>query len=143
DEDDNEYVCQMEDLGIFFDYDLPEDKFRQPYMARRVRITFEAASVPALGYKTYALVQRQGTEDKTSLFNKENEIENKYFNLVIESNGSLTITDKQTNRQYKDLGIYEDTGDVGSEYMYKQPKGEEALTTKDLKAATRVIEDTP
>lgn len=143
DEKNNEYMCQIEDLGISFSYDLPDDKFRQPYMARRVRITFESTEVPPLGYKTYALIQREVVKDKTSLFKNENEIENKYFNLVIETNGSLTITDKQTNRQYKELGIYEDTGDIGSEYMYMQPQGERALTTKNIKATTRKVEDTP
>ena len=143
DETGKEYICQIEDLGISFGYDLPDDRFRQPYMARQARITFEAAEVPALGYQTYALVKKQANVDDTSLFKNEREIENSYFKLVIEANGSLTITDKQTNRQYTDFCTYEDTGDVGSEYMYKQPDEETAFSTKDLQATTRIVEDTP
>ncbi|PWV89121.1 glycosyl hydrolase family 38 [Paenibacillus cellulosilyticus] len=45
------------DLGVHFGYDLPTDRFRQPYMARRIRITFEAVDVPALGYRTYAWIR--------------------------------------------------------------------------------------
>ena len=138
----NEYGCQIEDLGISFGYDLPDDKFRQPYMARRVRIEFEALEVPMLGYKTYALINKNIKQDHVSLFKNKNEIENNFFNIVIESNGSLTITDKQTKRQYKDFCLYENSGDIGSEYMYKQPNGEKAITTKDLTATTRIIEDT-
>src|SRR5699024_11738008 len=84
----NEYGCQIEDLGISFGYDLPDDKFRQPYMARRVRIEFEALGVPMLGYKTYALINKNIKQDHVSLFQKKNEIENNFFNIVIESNGS-------------------------------------------------------
>lgn len=141
DEGNKEYPCEVEDLGISFGYDLPDDKFRQPYMARRVRITFDTVDVPALGYKTYALIQTESKADTASLFVNEREMENTYFNLKIEHNGSMTITDKATNRQYTDFGMYEDTGDIGSEYMYKQPNGEEALTTKDVAVETKIIED--
>src|SRR5699024_11244658 len=51
-------------------------------------------------------------------------------------------TDKQTKRQYKDFCLYENSGDIGSEYMYKQPNGEKTITTKVLTATTRIIEDT-
>src|SRR5699024_4360478 len=142
DEDGNEYNCNMEDLGISFAYDLPDDRFRQPYMARRVRLSFEASDVPSLGYKTYALIPKQAEQQQTSLFKNSNEIENNYFNLVIEKNGSLTLTDKETKRQFKDLCMYEDTGDIGSEYMYKEPEGEQTLTTENVNATTRIVEDT-
>lgn len=142
DEDGNEYDCYMEDLGISFGYDLPDDKFRQPYMVRRVRISVEVSDIPSLGYKTYALVQKQEEQQHISLFKNNKEIENNHFNLVIEKNGSLTLTDKKTNRQFKDLCIYEDTGDIGSEYMYKQPEGEQKLTTENVKATTCIVEDT-
>ena len=38
-----------------FGYDLPDDRFRQPYMAQRVQVTFEAEDVPAIGYQVYVL----------------------------------------------------------------------------------------
>src|SRR5699024_10652440 len=66
-----------------------------------------------------------------------------HFHLTIEANGSLTLKDKHTNREYRDLCVYEDTGDIGNEYMYKQPEGEKALTTKHLKATIRTVKDTP
>ncbi|MFR8450950.1 MAG: hypothetical protein ACLVB0_10740 [Fusicatenibacter saccharivorans] len=45
-----------------FGYDLPDDRFRQPYMAKKVLVTFEA-EVPALGYRTYYLeTAEQATE---------------------------------------------------------------------------------
>lgn len=142
DEAGKEYACQVEDLGITFDYDLPNDKFRQPYMVRRAMVTFEAAGVPALGYQTYALVAKEQRHEGVSLLTSDREIENEHLIVKIEENGSLSVTDKQTGHHFKGLCVYEDTGDVGSEYMYKQPAGEAPLTTEGLRATTRVIEDT-
>ncbi|MBD1381877.1 alpha-mannosidase [Metabacillus arenae] len=143
DETGTEYNCKLVDLGIAFDYDLPEEKFRQPYMARRVHLTFEAENVPALGFKTYALVSSSKHTDNSSLIVNKNEMGNNYVNVKINENGSLTVTDKANGRTFKELCIYEDTGDIGNEYMYRQPNGEQALTTKDLIANVNIIEDTP
>ncbi|MCJ8013039.1 alpha-mannosidase [Paenibacillus sp. KQZ6P-2] len=136
----------LEDLGQRFGYDLPDDKFRQPFMARAVRVTFEAAGIPALGLKTFALVGGAAAEGLTvqsgSLVKEGHVMENDNLRVEAAESGSISITDKRTGRVYSDLLIYEDTGDIGNEYMYKQPEGEEALTTRDLKASIRVVEDT-
>ncbi|MEC0243859.1 alpha-mannosidase [Paenibacillus dokdonensis] len=136
----------LEDLGLRFGYDLPDDKFRQPFMARAVRITLEADQIPSLGLRTYALVGGSAAEGLSiqagSLVKEGHVMENDNLRVEAVANGSITISDKRTGRVYSDLLIYEDTGDIGNEYMYKQPEGEEALTTKDLKASIRVEEDT-
>jgi len=142
----NVYSFEMEDLGIEFDYDLPNDKFRQPYMARRVKLTFEAQDVPALGYKTFAWVNANASEkmaEAGTLIAGEHAMENEYLHVDIAGDGSLSVTEKATGRTYTDLCVYEDTGDIGNEYMYKQPNGEEALTTKDVPATINLVEDTP
>lgn len=139
----NPVAFSLEDLGSQFGYDLPEDQFRQPYMARRVRVTFEAQNVPALGYTSYALIEKSQSELAGSLVVDPRKLEN--GNLIIEfsEDGSFSLTDKQNGKQYHGLGIYENTGDIGNEYMYMQPVGEGTLTTKGLKAKIEVTEDTP
>ncbi|HBU80905.1 MAG TPA: alpha-mannosidase [Paenibacillus sp.] len=159
DEEGKPVPCTVEDLGLQFGYDLPDDRFRQPYSCRRVSITFEAANVPALGLKTYALVRMNSNAaidsnavagesvdtnaNSTTLLRGERGMENEYFIVNIADNGSFTLTDKRTGRTYKDLGVYENVGDIGNEYMFKQPENEVALTTKDLRAEIQVIEDAP
>nr|WP_145162287.1 alpha-mannosidase [Paenibacillus terrae] len=138
----------LEDLGQRFGYDLPDDRFRQPYMARAVRITLQADAVPAHGLRAYALVSGQAAaqhSDNTSasLITGNNVMENSILRVAAQPNGSLTVTDKRNGREYRDLLVYEDTGDIGNEYMYKQPEGEAPLTTRDLQASIRVVEDTP
>ncbi|WP_088830323.1 alpha-mannosidase [Paenibacillus tyrfis] len=138
----------MQDLGLQFGYDLPDDKFRQPYMCRRISLTFEAQNVPALGIAAYAWLKSADpaslpAADAASLLNGDRVMENALLRVEIAEDGSLAVTDKQTGRMFRDLGVYENTGDIGNEYMYKQPNGETALTTKGLKADIRVVEDTP
>jgi alpha-mannosidase len=134
--------CTVEDLGLQFGYDLPDDKFRQPYMCRKVRLTFEADKVPALGLKTYAWVKREAELADSSLFTDERVMENAAIKIEIADNGSFKLTDKKNGRTYRDLGVYENTGDIGNEYMFRQPDGEKPLTTSGLQAQIRVLQDT-
>lgn len=133
----------FEDLGLQFGYDLPDDKFRQPYMCRKVKLSFEAESVPALGLKAYAWVKREAEIVVSSLLVGDRNLENDVLKIEISTNGSFNLTDKRNGRVYRDLGIYEDAGDIGNEYMYKQPDGETPRTTSGMEAHIRVLQDTP
>ncbi|MEC0255311.1 alpha-mannosidase [Paenibacillus lautus] len=136
--------CTVEDLGLQFGYDLPDDRFRQPYMCRRVRLTFEASAIPAMGLTTYAWVKSDvKPAEVESLISKANVMENELIKVEIQGDGSFSLTDKKNGQVYRDLGVYENTGDIGNEYMYKQPDGEAALTTKGQTAQISVLEDTP
>lgn len=143
DEMGNAVPCTFEDLGLQFGYNLPDDKFRQPYMCRKVKLAFEAENVPAFGLKTYAWVRRESEVSGSSLLSGERVMENEAIRIEIADNGSFTLTDKKNGRSYRDLGVYENTGDIGNEYMYKQPEGEKPLTTDGLTAQIRVLKDTP
>jgi len=141
----------QEDLGLQFGYDLPNDKFRQPYWARRVKLTFEASDLPALGHKAYAWVDGSAAELQAAdsaastgpLANGNRTLENAHLRVDVAEDGSLTVTDKANGSVFRDLLVFEDTGDIGNEYMYKQPDGETPLTTKGLEAEITVLEDTP
>ncbi len=142
----------LEDLGLQFGYDLPNDKFRQPYWARRVKLALQAERVPALGHKAYAWVKGSagieaggpsGASAEALLVSGNRVLENEHLRVEIADDGSLVLTDKATGGVYRDLLVYEDTGDIGNEYMYKQPDGEAPLTTKGLEAEITVLEDTP
>ncbi|SMF88249.1 alpha-mannosidase [Paenibacillus uliginis N3/975] len=144
DSEGNSVAFTMEDLGLQFGYDLPDDKFRQPYMCRRVKLTFEAKDLSALGIKTYAFVRGNVKPAvPASLLAGDRVLENGTLKVELASDGSFTLTDKRSGQVFRDLGVYENTGDIGNEYMFKQPEGEEALTTKGLDAKIRIVEDTP
>ncbi|QCT02308.1 glycosyl hydrolase family 38 N-terminal domain protein [Paenibacillus algicola] len=144
DEQGRPVLFTLEDLGLQFGYDLPDDRFRQPYMCRRVKVTLYAANVPALGYQTLALVKgAAASSHDSSLFRSDRIMENDALKVELNADGSFTLTDKLSGQVYRDQGIFENTGDIGNEYMFKQPEGEEALSTKGLEAQITVVEDSP
>ncbi|MDQ6418722.1 alpha-mannosidase [Paenibacillus sp. LHD-117] len=139
-------ACEIEDLGLQFGYDLPDDRFRQPYMSRRVKLTFQAASVPALGWRTFAWVRGTAgdagvSEEAAPIVSGERVLDNGLLRIEIAGDGSLSVSDAASGRTYRDLLVFEDAGDIGNEYMFRQPEGEKAITTQGKPAAVTVLEN--
>ena len=146
-------ACIVTDLGLRFGYDLPDDRFRQPYFARTLRVEFEADDVPTCGHRAFAYIpfgQELGelpeprfASEGSLLADDGRTLENDRIKATVEDNGSVTLTDKAGGRTFRGLCIYENAGDVGNEYMYRQPNGETAQTTELLQAQVKVLTDTP
>ncbi|WP_214628748.1 alpha-mannosidase [Paenibacillus agaridevorans] len=139
-------ACELEDLGLQFGYDLPDDKFRQPYMSRRVKLTFRASGVPALGWRSYAWVREtvsEAGESKPdfSILQGERALDNGLLRVELAEDGSMTLYDAASGRTYRDLLVFEDAGDIGNEYMFRQPAGESAILTKGKPAVISVAEN--
>lgn len=138
--------CRAEDLGTQFGYELPDDQFRKPYMARKLRLTFEAAQVPPLGYKIYAWIQSPDVRTEAAaspLRLMEQGMANDFLAIGIREDGSYDVTDKHTGKVFKGLGVYENCGDVGNEYVFRQPEGDVPLTTRGLTARISLAEHEP
>lgn len=138
----NKIDANIVDMGIRFGYDLPDDKFRQPYYARYVKVELLTKNIKSFGWDTYALVEDNDStiENKTIVVNN-NILENENLRVEIKENGSVELLDKNTNKVFKDLCIYENSGDIGNEYIYMKPVGEAPITTKDIKADIKVKEN--
>ncbi|QGQ95127.1 alpha-mannosidase [Paenibacillus psychroresistens] len=134
----------MEDLGVQFSYDLPNDRFRQPYMTRKIRLTFEAEKVPALGYKAYGYVNKseKPTDEFSSMVKGNGMLENEWLKVHIAFDGSIQLTHKESGHTFNELCVYENVGDIGNEYTFKQPEGDSVLTTKGLPARINLVENT-
>ncbi|WP_152399336.1 alpha-mannosidase [Paenibacillus cellulositrophicus] len=142
--------ANIEPLGPVFGYGLPDDRFRQPYWAFQVDVELYVKDVPGIGYRAYALVRKDSLAKAESVSPAAggvnaggNAMENRYLRVEIAEDGSFTLLDKVNGREYEGLGIYEDTGDIGNEYMYRQPDGEVPLTTEGLSADIRLVKHTP
>ncbi|MDO4291658.1 MAG: alpha-mannosidase [Eubacteriales bacterium] len=141
----------VKDAGVKFGYDLPDDKFRQPYMARQVEVTVFVENMPALGYVTCALVpadclEAQGQTAANAggnlLAKDARHLENESLAVTVNEDGTLDVLDKQTGRSYTGLGYFEDTLDAGNEYIYFCPEGNPAIVTKGTKAQVVLEENT-
>ena len=139
DADGNVVPAKIADAGVAFGYDLPDDRFRQPYMAKKVLVTFEA-EVPALGYRTYYLETAEQAQDVDVVSADENVLESDTVKVVVNTDGSYNLLDKKTGRMYENLGFYEDTGDMGNEYIYIQDSGKQVVSTKGMKAEISCVE---
>ena len=117
-------------------------------MAERVQVTFEAEDVPAMGYKVYVLEENEECL-KSSDCQTENIIkdintltmENKFISVKINEDGSYDLTDKKTGYTFKHIGIYEDTGDMGNEYIYIQDTERKTVTTENKPAKITIEEN--
>ncbi|MGG4488057.1 alpha-mannosidase [Metabacillus idriensis] len=143
DEQGMEFPCLIGAPSIEFGYDLPDDRFRQPYFAKKVKISFFAEDIQSFGYKTFYLVPQH--EDPVEVIQPASsanpiELENEHVHLIFHEDGTYDLTDKKTGQTFHRLGIYEDTGDIGNEYMFKEAEGHKAITTEGTKAQFTVKE---
>lgn len=117
DEYGKEIPAEITYLGTGFAYVLPDDKFRKPYFANKVRVRF-TIELSAFEKKIIKLVS--GQSSFTSYEINQKTIENDFYKLKINDNASLDIYDKNSGLSFKNVLAIEDTGDIGNEYIYRQ-----------------------
>ena len=122
---------------VRFGYDLPEDKFRQPFYATYVKIRLMMDQMPGMSWQSFALVKgvaaaSQGTATHDSL-------ENEFLRVAVGEDGTLTVTQKETGRVYDGLLCFENTGDIANEYVYRQPVGDRAIFSTDFKTEVFLV----
>lgn len=92
--------------------------------------SYYVKDIPALGYK---ILDNEDVPSDKLIVSGMN-VENKFFNFSINSNGSFNIIYKGTGKAYRNLGLIEDRADTGDEYNYSYPDIDTIYTTKDLDA---------
>lgn len=118
------------------------------FAAVRHRVTFWAADLPGVGWRTYLLrpiktvygyeqVSRDFRSQMTSPFVMENE----RLRVEVERDGTFNLTDKQAARTYVGLGVMEDGGDVGSPQLYAPPPRDEVVTSRGWPCRVCVEQD--
>ena len=104
-----------------------------PYLADRFEVLVKADGIPAMGYKTIYAVKKAELNRKMLFWHdmrkfngKEiakapNLLENEFIKARVNSNGTLTVTDKENGRVYSNLNYFEETGDCGDYWIYYPP----------------------
>ncbi|WRP06280.1 alpha-mannosidase [Rossellomorea aquimaris] len=135
----------VKEKGISFGYDLPGDGFRKPYYAKEIDITFALESPIHIGYETCYLVPGEDIPHKENLMwhPSEQRLENEHICVTVHENGTYSLLDKQTGFHYENLGMYEDVGDIGNEYMFKASSDGIAFTTKRQISTLNIVENNP
>ncbi len=124
--------------------------------ADKIRLTFTAPEIPGLGWRTFFLVPRPSAQAapvrlpalarlllplaKLPFVQKlaarprrarpPYRIENEFFIVEAEKDGTLTLTDKATGSVYRGLNRFVDGGDCGDEYNYAPPAADRLVTPR-------------
>lgn len=93
-------------------------------------------TIPAMGYKTYGVFEEEwmDIEDICKKESADPVLENEYLKIIIEKNGTLTITDKKDHSVYKKILMVEDGSDDGDGYDYS-PLEEDFIVTSEREKA--------
>lgn len=97
----------------------PSRKFYVPSQVLEATIAIKTSDVPAFGYVQYTL-DTKGNSAKN--LEKKNTLENEFYAINVEEDGSLTITDKENNVTYKNQGVLVENGDDGDSFNYSPPR---------------------
>ncbi|MBI2626581.1 MAG: hypothetical protein HYW69_03250, partial [Candidatus Nealsonbacteria bacterium] len=105
------------------------------------RIEFLAKDVPPYGYKVYYLAPKAGKRNYCSgLIAEKCAIENEYYRVKANSNGTIAIHDKTSGAVLDGILIFEDIEDAGDEYNFSPAKNSQKLDTKNEKAKISIEE---
>jgi len=104
----------------------------------RITIGFVAADVPSVGYKSFRVAYEQEGEPQRS--GGDAHIENEFFRVSAEPDGTIKLLDKASGRTLAGLNRFEDSGEAGDEYTYNPPEQDEIITAPKGPAAIRITE---
>lgn len=103
--------------------------------------------IPSFGYKTIYLENLNNklsfNIEKVKVDEDKRTIENNYYLIKINDNGSLNVYDKINKAWYRDLGVYEDMADAGDTYSYSKLLNDKVITTYRNKTEINFLEKGP
>ena len=113
----------------------PSRKFYVPDQVLEVTMAIKANDVPALGYVQYSIDTQKDSHKETA---DKKVLENKYYTIEVEENGSLTIIDKANNVTYKNQGILVENGDDGDSFNYSPPRKDMEVFSNESKCTVKI-----
>lgn len=110
------------------------------------KVKFMAEDVPSFGYKCFIvrplkLMEKRRYQQYKTLINFDRKIENEYYIITPDADGTITIYNKKDNTTCPKMHLLEDRGDAGDEYIYSSPFVDEVVYPT-LKSVS-IIQNTP
>lgn len=113
----------------------PSRKFYIPDHVFEVTIAIKANDVPALGYVQYSV---DTEKDSHKEMEEKSVLENEYYTIEVEKDGSLTIVDKENNVTYKNQGILVENGDDGDSFNYSPPRKDLEVFSNESESSVKI-----
>lgn len=93
-----------------------------PEKVYQLDVNMQLASIPAFGYKQLSILSEQDQEIDLPTRQTGTKIENEFYQISVNVDGSLDILDKLNNHLYRKQAILEENGDDGDSYNYSPAK---------------------
>lgn len=113
----------------------PSRKFYIPDHVFEVTMAIKANDVPALGYVQYSV---DTEKDSHKEMEEKSVLENEYYTIKVEKDGSLTIVDKENNVTYKNQGILVENGDDGDSFNYSPPRKDLEVFSNESESSVKI-----
>ena len=113
----------------------PSRKFYIPDHVFEVTMAIKANDVPALGYVQYSV---DTEKDSHKEMEEKSVLENEYYTIEVEEDGSLTIVDKENNVTYKNQGILVENGDDGDSFNYSPPRKDLEVFSNESESSVKI-----
>lgn len=99
----------------------PSKEIYIPSKVYKAKIALKVEDIPAMGYCQLVFELNKKNNIKIEKL-EAGTIENKYYKIVANENGSIDILDKTSNKLYKNQAVLEENGDDGDSYNYSPPR---------------------
>ncbi|MFL2106321.1 alpha-mannosidase [Desemzia sp. FAM 23991] len=140
-----EVEAEIINEGPRFGYELPKDAFRRPYISRNITVQLPVKQMASYSWDTYYLVpvgERVIHEENQERDKTDVTLKNDWVSLEVNSDGTISVTDLKQNRTYSNLLVFEDVGDIGNEYVFKQPNNEKPIYSLNKLVSAQVSKET-
>ncbi len=97
----------------------PSRSFYVPSQVLEAKIAIKTNDVPAFGYVQYTVKPQADTSVKLA---EADALENEFYHITVEDDGSLTIFDRANNVTYKNQAVLVENGDDGDSFNYSPPR---------------------
>ncbi|MGL4676057.1 MAG: mannosylglycerate hydrolase [Brevinema sp.] len=102
-------------------------------------IQFEV-TIPSLGYRIFNIVAQEG-EVKILQVNKKDWLENDFYKITVNDNGTINVFNKVLNKMLTNVLLFENGGDDGDEYDYSPPQNDWIITSELVQAHIDIYEE--
>lgn len=100
----------------------PGEKIYLPTKVYQVNANIDFSNIPSFGYKQFYLLPLEDHEVEIESPETGSSIENEFYQITVNNDGSLNILDKLNNHLYQKQAIIEENGDDGDSYNYSPAK---------------------
>lgn len=122
-------------------------KFPPSYKVHVVEVSL-ALTILAMGYTTFivrpAEAGQRGRQSLTpTLATSERSMANEFLAVTIESNGTLTVTDKRSGEIYHELLTFEDCADIGDGWNFGQASNDQVFVSTACPSSIALVYNGP